>query len=146
MHSGQSHIISVQDSKHFARRKRELQTIAVMIDMYCRRHHRGQRPDQGLCRHCVILFDYAERRLQRCVFGDDKPTCAKCLVHCYSAEKREQVRVVMQWAGPRMLLHHPVLAIRHLLDGRRLAPTLPGKSVPQVELPESVSQTEPKSK
>jgi hypothetical protein len=32
---------------------------------------------------------------------------------------REQVREVMRYAGPRMLLNSPVLAVRHLLDGRR---------------------------
>jgi hypothetical protein len=31
---------------------------------------------------------------------------------------REQIRQVMRYAGPRMLLHNPILTIRHLLDGR----------------------------
>ena len=68
---------------------------------------------------------YATRRLDRCVFGDDKPTCANCAVHCYNAPMREAVRNVMRYAGPRMLLRHPVLAIAHLRDGRRPAPPLP---------------------
>lgn len=76
-----------------------------------------------------MLFDYAERRLDLCVFGDAKPTCANCSVHCYSAEKREQIRVVMKWAGPRMLFRYPLLAVFHLLDGRRPAPDLPVKQV-----------------
>ena len=59
------------------------------------------------------------------MFGDAKPTCANCTVHCYSADRREQVRVVMRWAGPRILFRHPVLGILHLLDGRRPAPALP---------------------
>ena len=29
---------------------------------------------------------------------------------------RERVRVVMRYAGPRMLLRHPILAILHLRD------------------------------
>ncbi|MDI9444206.1 MAG: nitrous oxide-stimulated promoter family protein [Planctomycetota bacterium] len=32
---------------------------------------------------------------------------------------RQRVKEVMQYAGPRMLLRHPVLAVRHLLDNRR---------------------------
>ncbi len=32
---------------------------------------------------------------------------------------RERVRVVMRYAGPRMLFRHPILAVRHLLDERR---------------------------
>ena len=74
---------------------------------------------------CAELLVYATRRLDRCVFGDDKPTCAKCTVHCYSADKREEVRAVMRFAGPRMIWRHPVLAVRHVLDGRRPAPSLP---------------------
>ncbi|MBI5923747.1 MAG: nitrous oxide-stimulated promoter family protein [Betaproteobacteria bacterium] len=107
------------------RRKRELRTIQVMIRMYCRRHH----ADSGvrLCHECAALFDYAMRRLELCVFGDAKPTCANCTVHCYSAEKREQIREIMKWAGPRMLFRYPLLAVFHLLDGRRPAPRLPAK-------------------
>ena len=111
--------------KRFVRRAGELQTIATMIGMYCRGHrHDGRSP---LCANCGSLLEYATRRLERCVFGDVKPTCANCAVHCYSADKREQIRVVMQWAGPRMLFRHPVRAILHLLHGRRPVPTLPEK-------------------
>ena len=91
-----------------------------MVRMYCRYHHSAE-----LCDECAALLVYARRRLERCVFGDAKPTCANCVVHCYNAGMRERVRVVMRWAGPRMLLRHPILAIRHLLDGRRPAPELP---------------------
>ena len=97
----------------FIKRQRELKTIETMVSMYCRHHHHG---DVLLCADCSALFDYARRRLQRCIFGDTKPTCAKCAVHCYSANMRERVRIVMRWAGPRMLLRHPILAISHLLD------------------------------
>ena len=38
-----------------------------------------------------------------------------------------RVREMMRYAGPRMLWRHPVLAIRHLLDGRRPAPDLPAR-------------------
>jgi len=110
------------NTRRINRRKRELKTIAAMIRIYCRSHHPG---GAAPCPRCTGLFEYATHRLERCVFGDAKPTCAKCTVHCFSAAKREQVRVVMKWAGPRMLLHHPLLAILHLLDGRRPAPPLP---------------------
>jgi hypothetical protein len=30
---------------------------------------------------------------------------------------RDQVKVVMRYAGPRMLWHHPILALFHILDG-----------------------------
>ena len=106
----------------FVRRAREFKTIATMLRMYCSAHHNSGKA--CLCPDCAALHDYAWRRLERCVFGEDKPTCVNCAVHCYSAAMRERVRQVMRWAGPRMLLRHPVLAIRHLLDDRRPAPTL----------------------
>lgn len=113
--------IEFTTDKRFVRRVRELQTIEVMIKMYCRHHHGGA----PLCADCTELFDYAQRRLQRCVFGDAKPACAKCVVHCYKQDMRERIRAVMRWAGPRMLLRHPILGVLHLLAERRPIPTLP---------------------
>jgi hypothetical protein len=104
------------------RRARELKTITAMITMYCRAHHGAA--GAMLCDDCGALHDYARRRLERCVFGDAKPTCANCTVHCYKAAMRERVRQVMRWAGPRMLLRHPALALWHEFAGRRPAPTL----------------------
>jgi len=106
----------------FSRRAREFKTIAAMLRMYCRAHHGSERA--ALCPDCAQLHDYARRRLERCVFGETKPTCANCTVHCYKPAMRERVRVVMRWAGPRMLWRHPVLAVRHMLDGRLPAPEL----------------------
>jgi hypothetical protein len=111
------------DPRHQRRRDRELATIRVMIRMYCANHHAGALP----CDDCTELASYAARRIDRCVFGPAKPTCANCKVHCYGAEMRERVRTVMRYAGPRMLLRHPVLAIAHVIDGRRPAPELPVK-------------------
>jgi hypothetical protein len=104
------------------RRTREFKTIAVMLRMYCCANHTAI--DGSLCHACTELHNYAQRRLERCIFGDAKPTCAKCTVHCYKATMREQIRQVMTWAGPRMLWRHPVLAVRHVIGGHRPAPTL----------------------
>jgi hypothetical protein len=112
----------VHDARRHPRLARELKTLSAMIGIYCHDLH-GE--DDGLCEGCTALLAYATRRLDRCVFGDDKPTCAKCTVHCYSAELREHVRAVMRYAGPRMLSRHPILAVRHMIDGRRPAPALP---------------------
>lgn len=54
-------------------------------------------------------------RLDRCKFGNEKPTCKKCPIHCYKPDMREKMRAVMRWAGPRMMLYHPKEAIRHLI-------------------------------
>jgi len=132
-------IIEFTTDKSFVRRARELRTIAAMVRLYCRGHgHQGRSP---LCAECAALLEYATRRLERCVFGDAKPTCTNCLVHCYSADMREQVRVVMKWAGPRMVWRHPIRAFFHLLDGRRPSPMLPGKAPPPVDQAEREQPT-----
>lgn len=109
------------------RLRREERTVAVMIGMYCRRHHDEARPpdgrgDEALCPECAELLAYARRRLAGCPFGAEKPTCAKCPVHCYAPVQRERVREVMRYSGPRMILCHPVLGVAHVLDGRRGPP------------------------
>jgi len=111
----------VHDRERHPRLARELATIRAMVRIHCHDLH-GEA--DGLCDECQALMDYATRRLDRCVFGDDKPTCANCKVHCYSAAMREQVRVVMRYAGPRMIRRHPFLALAHVIDGRREAPDL----------------------
>jgi len=118
-------VIAFTTDQRLVRRARELRTIEAMVRMYCRGH--AHADGKALCAECNALLDYATRRLERCVFGDAKPTCANCLVHCYSGEMREHVRVVMKWAGPRMTLRHPILSLYHVLAGRRPAPALPGK-------------------
>jgi hypothetical protein len=114
-------VVEFRTDKRFVRRARELKTLQTMMRMYCRHHHAGK----AFCAECGALWDYASRRLERCVFGDAKPTCANCTVHCYRDDTRERVRVMMRWSGPRMMFRHPVLAVMHVLDGRRPAPLLP---------------------
>ena len=101
--------------------QREQQTITAMINIFCHDHHQA---GHSLCDNCQSLLDYAHARLGNCPFGDAKPACNKCTVHCYSANMREQVKQVMRYAGPRMPLRHPLLALGHLLDLTRDAPGL----------------------
>jgi hypothetical protein len=99
------------------RLEREHQTVRAMVQIYCAGHH-----GRSLCGDCQELMAYAACRLQRCPFAAEKPTCAKCPIHCYKPEMRERVKSVMRYAGPRMLFRHPWLAVRHWLDSL-LAPT-----------------------
>jgi hypothetical protein len=109
------------------RLRREWRTIQAMIAITCRHRHGGGR--RALCAECQALHDYAELRLTRCPFGETKPTCGNCKVHCYKPEMRERVRQVMRFAGPKMLARHPYLALMHLLvDDRRPAPEKPTRA------------------
>jgi predicted amidophosphoribosyltransferase len=99
--------------------KRERRTVEAMVTLYCQDRHGTAG---ALCEDCRALLDYATMRLRRCPFQAEKPTCARCTVHCYRPEMRRRVRAVMRHAGPRMLGRHPILAILHLLDGLRKPP------------------------
>ena len=96
--------------------EREKRTVSIMIGMYCKKHH-GM--DGKLCDACWELNDYALKRIDSCQFGENKPACSICPVHCYKTEKREQIREVMRFAGPRMIYIHAYLAIMHLIDKNR---------------------------
>lgn len=104
------------------RMRREKKTIAAMVRIYCRKKHHT-RAAAGLCPACGELLEYALFRLERCPFGAEKPTCARCPIHCYRKDMRERVRDVMRFAGPRMIFSHGILALRHMLDGLRRCET-----------------------
>lgn len=87
----------------------EKRTVRLMIALYCRHHH-GRKT---LCEDCQALAEYCAARLDHCKFGEEKPTCKKCTVHCYKSDMRERIRAVMRYSGPRMILYHPVEAIKH---------------------------------
>ncbi len=89
--------------------KAEIKTIRVMIEMYCRRHHR-----ENLCSECRNLLEYAAKRIGKCPFGVQKPLCSRCTVHCYKPGMRDRIKEVMKYAGPMMLYRHPILALKHM--------------------------------
>lgn len=105
-------------SREPARLRRERKTIAAMVGIYCRKKH-GKRRGGAPCPQCDEILRYAFFRLDRCPFGAEKPTCARCPVHCYRPDMRERVRDVMRFAGPKMVFSHAILALRHVLDGLR---------------------------
>ena len=73
---------------------REHETLVCMTRIYCEQHHAGH-PDADLCGDCAELMRYAERRLAKCPYGERKPTCAKCPIHCYKPAQREQAREII---------------------------------------------------
>ncbi len=99
-----------------SRLTRERKTIEMMIKIYCSDKH---NTTQGLCKDCNNLLIYANQKLDKCPYGETKTTCAKCPIHCYKNDMRQRVRDVMGYSGPKMAYKHPILAFRHILDGRK---------------------------
>lgn len=98
------------------KREREKQMVSEMIALYCRRQHgtKGR-----LCPDCAALDEYARQRSDKCPFMETKTFCSNCKVHCYKPEMREKIRAVMRFSGPRMLFHHPIPAIRHVIETKK---------------------------
>lgn len=94
--------------------EQEKKVVSQMIAIYCHKHHSSH--DSDLCNDCQELLDYACRRLDHCPKGNDKTSCRKCEIHCYSPHNRERIRAVMKYVGPRMIFIHPASAIRHLIS------------------------------
>ena len=94
------------------RLERERRTVDAMISLYCRDHHSATK---DLCPDCAALSAYAFGRLERCVYGADKPTCANCPIHCYRPEMRARIREVMRYSGKRLILQGRLDLLRHYL-------------------------------
>lgn len=98
------------------KRVREKRTVALMIRLYCRKNH-GTR--KVLCPECQQLLDYAMQRSDKCPFMETKTFCSNCRVHCYKPEMRQKIQAVMRFSGPRMVLYHPVMALRHVVESEK---------------------------
>lgn len=104
--------------------------VSKMIALYCRNKH-GKR--HGLCPDCAALDSYARERSDKCPFMETKTFCSNCKVHCcehanpeIGIEMREKIRAVMRFSGPRMMFHHPVMAVRHVLETKKEKKRLEG--------------------
>lgn len=103
-------------SKADSKREREKQTVALMIRIYCNKKHGTKNT---LCPDCKALSDYAIQRSDKCPFMETKTFCSNCRVHCYKADVREKIREVMRFSGPRMMFHHPIMAVRHVIESKK---------------------------
>ena len=88
--------------------------VSEMIALYCRKQHGTKKG--GLCLECEALTAYAMQRSDQCPFMETKAFCSNCRVHCYRPDMRDKIRIVMRFSGPRMMLYHPVAAIRHIIS------------------------------
>lgn len=101
------------------KRESEKQIVGLMIEVYCHGNH-GTK-GHNLCPDCAALRDYADARVDHCPHIETKTFCSQCKTHCYKPEMRESIRRVMRYSGPRMMLYHPVLAVKHLIESKKAA-------------------------
>lgn len=95
----------------------DLKTVRFMIELYCRGKHKTKRGE--LCNECNELWEYVKFRRAKCPFGDNKPFCSNCKIHCYKSEMRERIKAVMRYSGPRMMFYNPKIAWAHVFETLR---------------------------
>ena len=95
-------------------KKKEIEVVRMMIELYCHRNHKTKHHD--LCPECQELLEYVEFRRSKCPWGDNKPFCANCPIHCYKPDMRQKIREVMRYSGPRITFVHPIIAMRHVIE------------------------------
>ena len=109
---------------------RDLRTLARFITFYCAHVHPGaprvpvhlrtidvervcRRPVK-VCRSCGKLLAHAVVKRLQCPL-DPKPECKKCPQHCYAPAYRAQIKAVMRFSGPRLVLRGRLDYLLHLL-------------------------------
>lgn len=92
--------------------------IEWMIKYYCRKNHSTQK----FCDDCSSLLEYASMRIKKCPYGENKPVCSNCTIHCYIPEQREKIKKIMRFSGPAILFHKPFTGIRYILKKKLYKP------------------------
>lgn len=95
--------------------EKEEKVVDLMIDIYCKKKHKCKY----LCDECRGLKEYVHLRLSKCPFGENKTFCSNCKIHCYKPFYREKIKEVMRFSGPRMILYHPILAVKHVIENKK---------------------------
>jgi hypothetical protein len=96
-----------------SRINQQKKAISAMIKIYCNKKHNTKG---DLCTDCREILNYALLRLDNCKFGNNKPNCSDCKIHCYKKEMREKITEIMKYSGPRVIVYNPKIALEHLIS------------------------------
>lgn len=109
---------------------RDLKTLALFIEIYCRGRHSDSEKAPAelphfdvakiagkqihLCPDCLKLLHHAFVKRTHCPM-DPKPMCKHCPNHCYAPAYRQQIREVMKYSGRKLVMSGRVDYLLHLL-------------------------------
>lgn len=101
------------------RLRRDLRTLSLFIETWCRAHHARRRKapvrmkshdvpaiagcEVSLCASCRKLLQHSWVKRTTCPL-DPKPACKHCPSHCYHPYYRRRIRMVMRDSGRRLLM------------------------------------------
>lgn len=112
------------DFRLFGKLNSEFNTVTAMIDLYCLKHHQINANKFQRCTDCEQFRSYVKHRLDRCPYGENKPSCKQCPIHCYRPQQKVNSQTIMRYSGPKMIVKHPIMAIRHLIHDKRSIPAI----------------------
>lgn len=92
---------------------KEKDIVKTMIAMYSKGHDKVPFDEN---KEMQNLYAYCQLKLSKCPFKDKKKFCSNCTIHCYEITRRNQIKKVMKYSGPRMIFKHPILLIKHCLQ------------------------------
>ncbi|UQF82044.1 MAG: nitrous oxide-stimulated promoter family protein [Mogibacterium diversum] len=108
----------MESSRIKRKRQKEIMLVSQMIKLYCHKNHTNQNGKE-LCDECQELIEYACERSEKCRFMKNKTFCSNCRIQCYSPEMKKRIQKVMRYSGPRIIIYHPLLCLRHVITGAK---------------------------
>ncbi len=88
---------------------KESEVVNLMIDLYYKNKVNKDKVEEK-----EDLKKYCEFRLSKCPFKDNKLFCSNCKIHCYDKTHQDLIKKVMRYSGPRMMIYHPIVTIKHI--------------------------------
>ena len=92
---------------------KEKENIRKTFGLYCNANH--GTTDNKLCPKCTALLTTVMLKIQRCPYGISKPICDACETPCFGEVPTKEFRNIMKSGQKKMLLSHPLMAVRHKL-------------------------------
>lgn len=99
------------DKDIIKKRDEEKKIISLMVKIYCNKKHKS---DNNLCDECRNIEKYAHKKIDECPYMKEKTFCSNCQNHCFSPKMGKSIRIIMKFSGPRIILYHPILLIKHI--------------------------------
>mgnify|MGYP002624333519 CR=1 FL=1 len=94
---------------------KEKENIRKTFGLYCNANH--GTTDNKLCPKCTALLTTVMLKIKRCPYGISKPICDSCETPCFGEVPTREFRSIMKSGQKKMLLSHPLMAVRHKLAG-----------------------------
>lgn len=94
---------------------KEKENIRKTFGVYCNANH--GTTDNKLCPKCTALLTTVMLKIQRCPYSISKPICDACETPCFGENATNEFRAVMKAGQKKMILSHPLMAVKHKLAG-----------------------------